>query len=194
MVRSVFYTQKQIDAAREHCLPRLRGFEAECRVKNPIPTIDDLAAVDRCRYDLYTKKMREFTMYSPWRESIVGILHSDLVGLSAARDVFEPHLNCLVLLTSDERTMWYDTGDHEVDGWYWFLWWKIHTTIPERFRADIENQFPKPDGFDYWIFTHGRASTSFHELWRYDGCVATLTERSFAAVCAEHGPIDEWYE
>ena len=163
-MRSVFYTPEQIESARERCLPRLREFEAECRANAPLPSPNELNTIDRCRYGLYVTKMEAFVPYSPWRESAVGILHSDLVGILAARHVFQEHLNCLVTITSDERTAWYETGDHVVDGWYWYLWWKIHTKIPDRFRADIIARFPTSADFDYWILTHGRGSTSFHEL------------------------------
>jgi hypothetical protein len=114
--------------------------------------------------------------------------------LPAAHDVFGARLNCLILLTTEERTTWYNTGDHIVDGWYWYLWWRIHTEILPRFHDAIVERFPEPEGFDYWLLTHGRASTSFHELWKYDGSNATLIDESFAAISAEHRPIDEWFE
>jgi len=34
---------------------------------------------------------------------------------------FEIKKSLAATLTADERTKWYDTGDHIVDGWY--LWW-----------------------------------------------------------------------
>ena len=193
-MRDIFYTRQQIDDARKRGVPRLREFEAACRSRNPIPDFADLNVIDRRRYEMYVAKMNSFTPYSPWRDSFLGILHSDLVGLSAARDVFEPHLNCLVLMTSAERSEWYTTGDHRVDGWYWYLWWKIHTDVLPRFRDGLARNFPAPRGFDYWIFSHGRGSTSFYELWRNDATEAKLVDGNFAAVCAEHGPIEAWYD
>lgn len=192
-MRLVFYTADEINGARDHCLPRLRELAAEGRRRNPIPLRSELSAKDRCRLRLYKEKMLAFKPRSPFRQSCIGILHSDVVGFLAARKVFGPYLDCLVLLTGDELAAWHKTGDQIVDGWYWYFGWKIHTTVPQ-LLSPLLSGYPAPDGFEYWVFTSTIGTGARHELWRYDGRNATVVEPRFAGVACEHGPIEEWYD
>lgn len=141
-MRSIFYTREEINAARRRNLPRLRQFVAECRLENPIPHREDLSTKDKCRLRVYKEVMRGFKPYSPFNERCVGLLFSDVVGLLAARSIFQAHENCLVLLTGPELARWHATGEHLPDGWYWYFGWKVHTEVPPRFRPGVHPNDP----------------------------------------------------
>lgn len=193
MPRFIIHTLDEINAAKSRSLPRLREFAAESRRKNPIPSRSELSAKDRCRLRLYKQKMRGFKPYSPFNESHVAILHSDVVGLLAARKIFGPYLNCLVLLTGDEFAAWHQTGDQMIDGWYWNFGWKIHTTVPQELQPLLVH-FPVANEFEYWIYTSTLGASASHALWRYDGGDATLIEPCLFGICSTEGPIDECFD
>ena len=141
-MRSIFYTREEIDEARLRNLPRLRQFVAECRLESPVPHRGELSAKDKCRLRVYKESMRGFKPFRPFSEACVGLLISDAVGLLAARSIFRAHENCLVLLTGPELARWHATGEHVVDGWYWYFGWKIHTEVPPRFRPGVAPAAP----------------------------------------------------
>lgn len=184
-------TPDEVNAASR--LPRLREFETECRRKNPIPSLSDVTAKDRCRLKLYEEKMRGFGPYLPFSKERIAILHSDVVGLLAARKVFQAHLDCLVLLTGPELAAWHNTGGQIVVRWCWYFGWRIHTTVSPRFQALLGKGYPVPSGCEYWLFTSSLGPSASHELWRYEGHDVTVVQPLFEK-CCEEGPIDEWHE
>ena len=188
-------TADEIGDQRDAFLPELRRYEAACRARTPLPNPREFSASDRCRYHGYLQKMAAFEPHSPFRESSVGILHSDLVGLVAAERAFESVRSCFVMLTPDEREVWFENHPEQdlIGGWYWFLFWKIHTVIPNRFQRSVA-AIDIGANCATWILTEGRGSSAWHELWSYDGDQARLIDGAFSVIVAEHGPIEEWSE
>lgn len=91
--------------------------------------------------------------------------------------------------------MWFEQHPSidAIGGWYWFVFWQIHTIVPDRFRHAL-TKYDIGSDCEPWIFTHGRGSSAWHELWSYNGNQAKLIDGSFSAIVAEDGPIEEWFE
>ena len=194
-MRSIFFTDEQVDHARGIWLPRLFDYAKQCRTARPILSPQSLSAAEAEQYRILRSKMQGFKPYSPFRKDCVAIVHSTPVGLLAAEEVFRPVADCMVFLLADEKVNWFkNICTDVVGGWYWFWSWTIHTEVPQRFAKDIAEQFPQPDGFVYWVLTEVRGGGSVsHELWKWDG-KTSVSLGVFRWHEVEDGLADEWYE
>ncbi len=193
-MRSVFYTRNQIDDARRRWLPRLRKYETQCREENPLPDFETLSQSERIEYSLLRYRMGTFRPYSPFSPSFVGVLHASPVGLLAANEMLGKYSSCLVFLTVEEKIRWFEQLDTEVDGWYWYLWWTVHRTIPSNFHPQLSQSYPEVNPDQFWVLVEGKGSTAIYDLYRRSNHHVELLESMWAASSCEDGTIREWYD
>ena len=193
-MRSVFYTKNQIDEARSTWLPRLRKYESQCREENPLPNFETLSQSEKTEYSLLRYRMGTFRPYSPFTPNFVGILHASPVGLLAANEMLGKYSSCLVFLTVKEKIQWFEQLDTVVDGWYWYLWWTVHKTIPPTFHPQLSKSYPEVNPNQFWVLVEGKGQNAIYDLYRCNSNHIELLESMWAASSCEEGTIREWYD
>ncbi len=190
-MRSIFYTERQIQEAYALWAPRLREYAALCRLKQPLPDLESLSAAEREQYRLLRSALIEFRD-SPIhvRDSYLNVYHGSPITLLAANDVLDAGSPSIVLLLSEEWRRWFQEY-RGADGWFASCWVTVHEQMPKLWAASIAECLPPPDGFVYWLLTKARAGSARHELWKWDGTTAVSLGLVFDQ-CTEEGFIDSF--
>ena len=169
--------------------PRLREYAAQCRINDPLPTVQSLSAVDRAKYQILCDKIansRREEEIKPRKKHNVVILRSSAVGLLAVHQVLGPPTDSVIHLLDAENSRWFNdlySPGGESFWWYSFFWWSIKNAddMHKRDSDYIAKNYPKPNGFNYWVVTDGcqwgdLAGGANHELWKWDGANAEAIE------------------
>lgn len=135
-------------AAYRREFPVLRDYVVECRRTRPIPDPADVSPEEQARFRILDRKMRDFAA-SPdavvmWPSvlSCACILTAPLVGLAAARDVFDP--DSVLLLTDEEiGTLPQGLGEPTADVLWWSRAWWSFDELP-RFRDESHLEAGRP--------------------------------------------------
>ena len=185
------YLEKEKES-RDLChrwAPQLREYATQCRRNDPLPTIQSLSVVDRAKYEIFCDKIsdsRRKEGIEPRKNGNVVILHSSRVGLLAVQHVLGPPTDSVVHLLDEENAHWFKNvynPEGEPFWWYSFFWWAIANAddLHEFQSGYIAENYPRPDGFTYWVVTDGcqwgdLAGGADHELWKWDGTNAKAIE------------------
>jgi hypothetical protein len=190
-MRSIFYTEAQIEEAYQLWAPRLREYAALCRLKDPLPERQSLSAVQREQYRVLRAALTEFRDSPIYiRDSYVNVYHGSPITLLAANDVFDPASPSVVLLLSDEWRRWFRDVFRGADGWFGSCWVTIHEQLPTFCGEDIAACLPKPEGFCYWLLTKARAGSASHHVLKWDSATA-VPLGAILEQCTEEGFIDD---
>lgn len=174
------------DVAYQRHLRELREFAARYRKVSPLPRYEQLTSEQRAQYRVLRKKMEQFTPYSPFSEKHLAIVHSTPAGLLAAREVFQPHSNCMVLLLFHERKKWFENPDHYGRRLFWTFWWNFHEKISPETNEYVRSNYPIAENERLWRLNSGRGGNASSEIWRWDGNIASY-------VCPAGGMVTNGY-
>ena len=149
--------------------PQLCKFEAKCREKFSLPTIEDLDANQKGQYEIYCKKIKCADPVSRGPH-IVYQFSLPPIGLLAAQELWPTKLNRSVLLTPDEWEQWKTVYQHSNEDVWWFtdLWWNVSVPLDEELFQRL------PSGEQLWIVTEGQrwgslAGGEKKEVWAWNG-------------------------
>ncbi len=191
-MRSIIYTERQIEEAYKFWAPKLREYAALCRLKDSLPDPESLSTAEREQYRMLRSALTQFRDAPIHvRDSYVNVYHGSRITLLAANEVFDAESPSIVLLLSEERHRWFKEVFRGADGWFGSCWVTVHEQVPKLFAADLAAFFPKPDGFCYWLLTKARDGNARHELWKWDGATA-VPVGTFLEQCTEEGFIDNF--
>ncbi len=190
-MREIFYTDAEIQDAYHAWAPRLRDYAASCRRERPLPEEDALTFAQREQRRILSavlKQFREAPNFS--RRLHLQIVHGSLITLLAAQEVFE-NSEAVVPLLSAEWERLLPEITQGADGWYGSNWVTIHAPVPPCFRSFLHDTFPEPPGVELWVLTQARYGNATHDLWRWNGAVATFV-MTLAQQYTEEGFIDKF--
>lgn len=169
--------------------PRLRAYAAKHRLEKPLPLLSNLSVTDRAKYEIlcnWIEASRSQGSMNTSREKNVGIVSGNLITLLAVRATLGTTADSLVLMLEEEQSRWFNKI-YRPPGWP--LWWySLHWLKIVEFREAkildkelIEKNYPKPDGFEYWVLNSGcmwgeLAGGSESQLWKWDGSKAEPIE------------------
>lgn len=172
----------------------LQSYVRSLRAKNPLPSSKSFRAARHARYRInggsivswlenhepHFLEQRRF--WKPEEDSPPTVFTSDITGLVAASEIFDPDVRGIVYLNEGQFNNWLRMNpDDEFLGHVHF--WARWVDPPHKDFLEMAEQYPLPPGGKYWQHQEGTlwgplAGRGGDHLWIWDGNEATLVEEA----------------